>query len=155
MFTRDEVLHKALKAANIDTIENGKALTFKQMLKKLEDTRVSSALRKEAKGKLRILSIAQVAGYLYSGLVLGVGIPKLNIYMTNKSEAKRKARLADYKEQIVPVFEQYSKECSKAQNQIIEAVAEPVESKETPQSLTDLFANFDKTQSHKSPDIER
>ena len=94
MFTRDEVLHKALKAANIDTIENGKALTFKQMLKKLEDTRVSSALRKEAKGKLRILSIAQVAGYLYSGLVLGVGIPKLNIYMTNKSEAKRKARIA-------------------------------------------------------------
>ena len=64
------------------------------MLKKLEDTRVSSALRKEAKGKLRILSIAQVAGYLYSGLVLGVGIPKLNIYMTNKSEAKRKARIA-------------------------------------------------------------
>lgn len=43
-------------------------------------------------------------------------------------------------------FEQYSKECSKAQNQIIEAVAEPVESKETPQSLTDLFANFDKAE---------
>ena len=43
---------------------------------------------------MRILSIAQVAGYLYSGLVLGVGIPKLNIYMTNKSEARRKARLA-------------------------------------------------------------
>ncbi len=43
-------------------------------------------------------------------------------------------------------FEQYSKECSKAQNQIIEAVAGPVESKETPQSLTDLFANFDKAE---------
>ena len=46
---------------------------------------------------MRALSIAQVAGYLYSGLVLGVGIPKLNIYMTNKSEAKRKARLAEEK----------------------------------------------------------
>ena len=40
MFTRDEVLHKALKAANIDTIENGKALTFKQMLSKLNDSKV-------------------------------------------------------------------------------------------------------------------
>lgn len=65
-------------------------------------------------------------------------------YSQQKELKERKARLADYKEQIVPVFEQYSKECSKAQNQIIEAVAGPVESKETPQSLTDLFANFDK-----------
>lgn len=67
-------------------------------------------------------------------------------YSQQKELKERKARLADYKEQIVPVFEQYSKECSKAQNQIIEAVAEPVESKETPQSLTDLFANFDKAE---------
>ena len=97
MVTRDEVLHRGLKAAGIDTIENGKALTFKQMLSKLNDSKVSSAIRKETKGKMRALSIAQVAGYLYSGLVLGVGIPKLNIYMTNKSEAKRKARLAEEK----------------------------------------------------------
>lgn len=97
MVTRDEVLHRGLKAAGIDTIENGKALTFKQMLSKLNDSKVSSAIRKETKGKMRALSIAQIAGYLYSGLVLGVGIPKLNIYMTNKSEAKRKARLAEEK----------------------------------------------------------
>ena len=93
MKTRDEVLHSGLKAAGIDAVENGKALTFKQMLKKLSSSQVSEAVRKETKGKLRVLSIAQVAGYLYSGLVLGVGIPKLNIYMTNKSEAKRKAKL--------------------------------------------------------------
>ena len=48
----------------------------------------------KTKGKLRALSIAQIAGYLYSGIILGFGIPKLNIYMTNKSEAKRKAKLA-------------------------------------------------------------
>lgn len=65
-------------------------------------------------------------------------------YSQQKELKERKDRLADYKEQIVPVFEQYSKEFSKAQNQIIEAVAEPAEIKETPQSLTDLFANFDK-----------
>lgn len=72
-------------------------------------------------------------------------------YSQQKELKERKARLADYKEQIVPVFEQYSKECSKAQNQIIEAVAEPVESKENPQSLTDLFANFDKAEQTQTP----
>lgn len=41
-----------------------------------------------------------MAGYLYSGLVLGVGIPKLNIYMTNKSEAKRQAMLAQKRAQM-------------------------------------------------------
>lgn len=71
--------------------------------------------------------------------------------LSTKELKERKARLADYKEQIVPVFEQYSKECSKAQNQIIEAVAEPVESKENPQSLTDLFANFDKAEQTQTP----
>ena len=65
-------------------MKNGKALPFKELIK-LAD--------KETKGKLRILNIAQVAGYLYSGLVLGIGVPKLNIYMTNKSEAKRLAKL--------------------------------------------------------------
>ncbi len=103
MVTRDEVLHRGLKAAGVDTIENGKALTFKQMLAKLNDSKVSAALRKETKGKLRALSVAQVAGYLYSGLILGIGIPKLNIYMTNKSEAKRKARLAAEKAKQTPI----------------------------------------------------
>ncbi len=99
MFTRDEVLHKGLKQAGISTIENGKALSFKEMLKKLSSSSVSEAIRKETKGKLKVLSIAQLAGYLYSGVVLGIGIPKLNIYMTNKSEAKRKAKLAAEKAQ--------------------------------------------------------
>lgn len=99
MKTRDEVLQRALKAAGIDNIENGKALSFKQMLKKLSGSKVSEAIQKDAKKKLRILSIAQIAGYLYSGVILGFGIPKLNIYMTNKSEAKRKARLAQQKSQ--------------------------------------------------------
>lgn len=109
LVSRDEVLHRGLKAAGIDSIENGKPLTFKQMLKKLASSNVSDAIRKETKGKLRALSIAQVAGYLYSGLILGVGIPKLNIYMTNKSEEKRKARLAAEKSQQQPnVSEQYN-----------------------------------------------
>ncbi len=94
MTTRDELLHKALNAAGINSVENGKALSFNQMLKKLSSPQVSEAIRRETRGKLWALSFAQLAGYLYSGLVLGVGIPKLNIYMTNKSEARRKARIA-------------------------------------------------------------
>lgn len=62
-----------------------------------------------------------------------------------------KERFAEYKEETLHNLEQYSKECSKAQNQIIEAVAEPVESKENPQSLTDLFANFDKAEQTQTP----
>lgn len=80
--TRDEVLLSSLKEK---TVQAGKAIPFKELAKKADDV---------TKGKLRKLSIAQVAGYLYSGLVLGIGVPKLNIYMTNKSEAKRKAKLA-------------------------------------------------------------
>ena len=92
--TRDEVMIEGLKRLNIDAVSNdGKALTFAQMSKKIPAGEVGKAIRKQ----LRILNVAQIAGYLYSGLVLGIGIPKLNIYMTNKSEAKRKARLAEQK----------------------------------------------------------
>lgn len=84
------MLLAGLKKSGIDAVENGKALSFSKMLKKLPANELGKSVRKN----LRILNIAQVAGYLYSGLVLGVGIPKLNIYMTNKSEAKRQAMLA-------------------------------------------------------------
>lgn len=94
--TRDEVLLAGLKKSGIDAVENGKALSFSKMLKKLPANELGKSVRKN----LRILNIAQVAGYLYSGLVLGVGIPKLNIYMTNKSEAKRQAMLAQKRAQM-------------------------------------------------------
>lgn len=81
--TRDEVLYGALKKAGIATVKDGKALSFKELLKLLPKT------DKAARKSLRFLNIAQLAGYAFSGLVLGVGVPKLNIYMTNKSEQKR------------------------------------------------------------------
>ena len=82
--TRDEVLYSSLKEQGIKTVENGKAIPFKTLIKQAD---------KATKGKLRALNIAQVAGYLYSGIVLGVCVPKLNIYMTNRSEARRQAKL--------------------------------------------------------------
>ncbi len=94
--TRDEVLIEGLKRSNISAVtKDGKALKFSQMMKLLPASETGKAVRRQ----LKILNLAQIAGYLYSGLVLGIGIPKLNIYMTNKSEAKRKARLAEQKAQ--------------------------------------------------------
>ena len=85
---------EGLKQAKISSVsKDGKALKFSEMLKLIPAGEAGKALRRN----LRVLNIAQVTGYLYSGLVLGVGIPKLNIYMTNKSEAKRKVRLAENK----------------------------------------------------------
>lgn len=81
--SRDEVLLSALKQHGIDTVKDGKALKFKELMKKLPSA------DKLTKVKLRNLTIAQWAGYLYSALVLGVGIPKLNQYMTDHREAKK------------------------------------------------------------------
>lgn len=82
--TREEVLHSALGEK---VFKDGKALDLKGMLEALPK---NHAARKQ----LRFLTLAQCAGYLYSGLVLGVGIPKLNGYLTNKREAKKAALAA-------------------------------------------------------------
>ncbi len=100
--TRDEVMIEGLKRLNLSSVsKDGKALKFSEMLKLIPAGEAGKAIR----GRLRVLNIAQAAGYAYSGLVLGVGIPKLNIYMTNKSEEKRKAKLAAAKAQE-PVISQ-------------------------------------------------
>lgn len=60
-----------------------------------------------------------------------------------------KERFAEYKEETLHNLEQYSKACNKAQNKIIEAEETsktPTEKAENAQSLTDLFASFDKAE---------
>lgn len=80
--SRDEVLHAALGEK---VFKDGKALSFKEMVKALP---ANSPARKQ----LKILSIAQLAGYAYSALALGFGIPRLNIFITNKVEANKAAK---------------------------------------------------------------
>lgn len=90
--TRDEVLVEALSKNGIETVkENGVAKTFKEMLKDLDKIK-DEQVRKITKKKLGTLNKAQIAGYLFSGLVLGLGIPNLNIYITNTLDKKRKAK---------------------------------------------------------------
>ncbi len=92
--TRDEVLVETLSKNGISTVkEDGVAKTFKEMLKDLDGIK-NEQVKKLAKKKLGTLNKAQAAGYLFSGLVLGLGIPNLNIYITNTLDKKRKATKA-------------------------------------------------------------
>lgn len=94
--TRDEVLVKTLSdnGIAISKTENGKTVAkkFGEMLKDLN--KLAPEIQKVAKKKLRTLNWSQCAGYLFSGLILGLGIPNLNIYITNTLDKKRKAEQA-------------------------------------------------------------
>ena len=50
-------------------------------------------LKNDTKKRLKTLNKAQGVGYLFSGLVLGLGIPNLNIYITNRLDKKRKEKM--------------------------------------------------------------
>lgn len=81
--SRDEVLHAAL---GDKVFKDGKALSFNEMVKSLPKNSI-------ARKQLKILSIAQLAGYAYSALALGAGIPRLNIFITNKVMASQKNKM--------------------------------------------------------------
>lgn len=86
--TREEFLHKAFKDAGVSTQKSKDvAFTFKEMLQEMAKNPKLAG----AKTKLKYFTFIQFAGYLYSGLVLGVGMPKFNIAMTKLAEKKRKA----------------------------------------------------------------
>lgn len=91
--TRDEILIETLAQNGKETTKqvDGKtvAKSFKEMLKDVDT--LEPQLKKLTKKRMRALNAAQVAGYLFSGLVLGLGIPNLNIYITNTLDKKRKA----------------------------------------------------------------
>jgi len=87
---------------------NGKPMKFNEMVKLLPK---NGATRKN----LRLLNLAQLGGYLYSGLVLGIGIPRLNIAVTNHLDKKRKAQMAK-QQQVSPVKIDFLKEEIKDSN---------------------------------------
>lgn len=97
--TRDEVLVETLSKNGISTVkEDGVAKKFKEMLQDLDKIENKEVV-KIAKKRLRTLNWAQAAGYAFSGLVLGLGIPNLNIYITNTLDKKRKAAKAAAEQQ--------------------------------------------------------
>ncbi len=74
----DEVLLPASK----ELTKNGRLLKFPELFKNAAP---------DVKSKVMKLAFSQVAGYLYSGIVLGVGISKLNITITKYMQAKKDA----------------------------------------------------------------
>ena len=59
-------------------------LKFSELFKKADSATKSKVLK---------IAGSQIAGYLYSGLVLGVGIAKLNIFITKQIQARKKASM--------------------------------------------------------------
>lgn len=100
--TRDEILIETLAKNGVETVkkEGDKtvAKTFKELMKELD--KLPEQIRKSTKKRLGTLNKAQLAGYAFSGLVLGLGIPNLNIYITNKLDKKRKAQQAEKQAQL-------------------------------------------------------
>lgn len=89
VISREEVIYQALKNSGkeisiVDEITK-KAKPFRKILKEAENI-------PGVKQKLRLLALAQIAGYAWSALALGIGIPKLNIAITNSVEGKKKAQ---------------------------------------------------------------
>ena len=74
----DEVLLPASK----ELTKDGRLLSFSKLFKNAAP---------EVKSKILKLAASQVAGYLYSGIVLGVGISKLNIIITKYLQTKKDA----------------------------------------------------------------
>ena len=95
--TRDEVLIEALASEGVSTVKKDGdkivAKNLKEMMKDL-DKIANENLKNATKKRLRTLNWAQLAGYAFSGLVLGLGIPNLNIYITNKLDKQRKEKAA-------------------------------------------------------------
>lgn len=81
--TYDEILLKGAK----EVVKDGQALKFRELFKNAD------RLTKIKVGKI---ALSQIAGYLYSGVILGVGIAKLNIFITGKVTKNKK------NEEVVP-----------------------------------------------------
>ena len=94
--SRSEILREALRGVGISTITKDaktgmdRAMGIDEMMKELKNNPLAKLIQKSTRKKLWALNAAQVAGYAFTGVALGAGIPMLNIHMTRKAEAKRR-----------------------------------------------------------------
>ena len=91
--THEEILYPALKEMGIDVLDgSGKAIPFRKLVSMMKNKAAQSKnfenLAKETLSKLKYKNYSQLLGYLYSAVILGVGIPKLNIAITKHCEKK-------------------------------------------------------------------
>lgn len=94
--SRSEILREALRGVGISTITKDaktgmdRAMGIDEMMKELKNNPLAKLIQKSTRKKLWALNGAQIAGYAFTGVALGAGIPMLNIHMTRKAEAKRR-----------------------------------------------------------------
>jgi len=87
VMSREEVLQSALKKANVSTLtKDGKAMKLSELFT------LAKKHAPEGYRTAKILNWVQIAGYIYSGLALGIGIPKLNIAITNAVTKRKEAK---------------------------------------------------------------
>lgn len=99
--SRREIVTEALKAEGQSVLNaDGSAKKMKELLKDFEKLTNNAA----AKKNLKLKTAAQLAGYAYSGIVLGAGVPYLNISVTNHVTKKRNEKNA-----IAKTVEMYQK----------------------------------------------
>lgn len=104
--SRREIVTQALKEQGISVVNaDGSAKKMKQLLKDFE--KITNPV---AKKNLKLKTVAQLAGYLYSGVVLGAGVPYLNISVTNKVTAKRNAKKNHEKALNIAMNEYFDKD---------------------------------------------
>ena len=127
----DEVLMPKAK----EVVKDGKVLPLAQMYKKASPT---------VKKQVKQIATSQIAGYLYSGLVLGIGIAKLNIFITKKMQEKKKMKEALASETTSQVQSQAQNKVNNAQNTQVVASAQPTQSVQTTQTAksTNLLEQF-------------
>ncbi len=90
----DEVLLEGISKAE-KTMADPAKRTIETMLKegkKLKFADMWKYADRASKIKVGKLALAQTVGYVYSGLALGIGIARLNIFVTNKIQKKQKAQ---------------------------------------------------------------
>ena len=97
--THEEILYPALKKMGINIIDDaGKVIPFRKLMKLMKEKAAANtefkALAEETSKRLKYKNYAQLLGYIYSGVVLGVGIPKLNIAITKHCEKKNAQKKA-------------------------------------------------------------
>ena len=88
--SHEEILYPALKKLGINIKdEAGNVLPFKKLIKALKEQKANPIAQK-ALEQIKVKNYQQLAGYLYSGLVLGIGITELNIIITKLCEKNKK-----------------------------------------------------------------
>ncbi len=92
--THEEILYPALRNLNINVMDGDKKIPFRKLMKEVEKIAKTGSgdkieVAQRTISQLKRKNLAQLLGYLYSGVVLGWGIPKLNIAITNAVEGKK------------------------------------------------------------------